>query len=144
MTPLSGRIYPKGVSEAAGVLHKSRCSAQALSLWPLSHLSLWPLSHLSLFFITVPWSSGFEAFPQSRPLHGLSYPWVSGGNTVAALVLCPFPLAKPFLAAPSLGDAYSLGDASSLGDALLSWRRPFSWRHLFFLATPFPLGDASC
>ena len=118
MTLLSSRIYPKGVSEAAGVLHKSGCSAQALSLWPLSHLSLWPLSHLSLFFITVPWLSGFEAFPEPPPPWSF-LPMGIGGQHRGCLGLMPF----------SFGEAF-------LGDAL-SWRRPF-------LATPYP-GDAfSC
>ena len=31
--PLSG-IYPKGVSEAAGVLHESGCPTLVLLLWP--------------------------------------------------------------------------------------------------------------
>jgi len=33
-----------------------------------------------------PGLSGFEAFPWRHSLHGLSYPWVSGSNTVDALL----------------------------------------------------------
>ena len=32
-----------------------------------------------------PGSSGPEAFPRRRSLHGLSYPWISGNYTVIAL-----------------------------------------------------------
>ena len=114
LTPLPGRIYPKGVSGVAGVLHESGCSTLALFLWP------W--SHLSLLFITVPWLSGVWGLPTaSPPPWSLSYPWVSGSNAVVALLLYHFTLASPHL-----GDAL-------LGDAL-SWRR-------FPLAT-LPLGDA--
>jgi len=40
-----------------------------------------PGSHLSLLFITVLRHWGFS---RCRPFHGLSYPWVSGGDTVNA------------------------------------------------------------
>ena len=36
-------------------------------------------------FYHYPGSSGPEAFPRRRSLHGLSYPWVSGNHTVIAL-----------------------------------------------------------
>jgi len=64
-----------------------------------------------------PGLSGFEAFPRRRSLHGLSYPWVSGSNTLIALLLRHFTMATP-----------------ALGD-VLSWRR-------FLLAT-LALGVAS-
>ena len=67
----------------------------------------------SLYY--CPRLSGFEAFPWRRSLHGLSYPWVSGSDTVIALLLCHFTLATPYL-----GDALSLA-MLPLGDAP-SWR----------------------
>ena len=47
----------------------------------------------SLYY--CPGLSGFEAFPRRRSLHGLSYPWVSGSNTVIALLLWHLTLATP-------------------------------------------------
>ena len=96
MTPLLGRIYPKGVSGRQG--HFTR---QVALYWR--------------YF-----------FPRRRPLHGFSYPWVSGSSAGVPLLLCHSTLATPCLATPYLGDAL-------LGDAL-PWRR-------FLLAT-LPLGDA--
>ena len=78
--------------------------------------------------------SGFEAFPRRHFLHGLSYPWVSGSNTVIALLLWHFTLATPYL-----GDACSrrrlILATVPLGDAP-PWRR-------LHLASPH-LGDALC
>ena len=47
----------------------------------------------SLYY--YPGSSGFEAFPRRRSLHGLSCPWVSGSHTVIALPLWNLTLATP-------------------------------------------------
>ena len=72
--PSSISICPRGLLEVAWVLHKSGYSSLILGIWP------W--SHLSLLFITVLryWGPSW-----CRPLHGLSYPWVSGGDTIDAL-----------------------------------------------------------
>ena len=100
--PLKGRIYLGGLPEVAWVLHESGYSLLVLELWPWSHLSL-------LFIIVLR----YWGFSRCRPLHGLSYPWVSGGDTVDALTW-----RHVILATPPLGDASSwrclhLGDASS-------------------------------
>jgi len=103
---LSWVVSVPGVSQRwRGYFHKSGYSSLVLGIWP------W--SHLSLLFITVLryWGPSW-----CRPLHGLSYPWVSGGDTVDALSWWRLILATPYP-----------GDASS-------WRR-------LNLATPTP-GDA--
>ena len=46
---------------------------------------------LSLF----PGYQGSEAFPRRRPLHGLSYLWVSGSGAVVTLLLSHSTLATP-------------------------------------------------
>ena len=62
------------------------------------------------FLLLNPGYPGFGAFPRRRPLHGLSYPWVSGSSAVVTLPLCHSILATPSRATPYLGDAL-LGDA---------------------------------
>ena len=57
------------------------------------------------FLLLNPGYPGFGAFPRRRPLHGLSYPWVSGSSAVVTLPLCCSILATPSWAAPYLGDA---------------------------------------
>jgi len=47
-----------------------------------------------------PGLSGFEALPRCRSLHGLSYPWVSGGDTVIALLCDIWPWRRPSWATP--------------------------------------------
>ena len=77
-----GRIYLGGLPAVAWVLHESG--------YPLLVLEQWPWSHLSLLFITVLRYRGprpprpYRGLLWCRPLHGLSYPWVSGGDTVDA------------------------------------------------------------
>ena len=87
--------------------------------------------------------SGPEAFPWCHSLHGLSYPWVSGSNTVDALLGDALSWQRLGLATSWLGDALSWRRlvlvTPSLGDALF-WQRPlfatpcfsdaFSWRRL--------------
>jgi len=82
--PLMGRIWPRGLPKVAWVLHKSGYSSLVLGIWP------W--SHLSLLFITVLryWGPSWCC-----PLHGLSYPWVSRGDTVDALTWRRLILATP-------------------------------------------------
>jgi len=82
--PLKGRIYAGGLPEVAWVLHESGYSLLVLEPWP------W--SHLSLLFITV---LRYWGFSRCRPLHSLSYPWVSGGDTVDALTWRRLLLAMP-------------------------------------------------
>ena len=72
-------------------------------------------------FYCCPGLSGFEASPWRHSLHGLSYPWVSGSNTVVALLFY-------------LGDTCSRRSlilaTLPLGDAL-PWRRlPLALPHL--------------
>ena len=76
---------------------------------PLLVLELWPWNHLFFLFITVLRHWGLL---RCRPLHGLSYPWVPGGDPVDALTKQRLILAKP-----------TPGDAS-LGDALIRRRFP--------------------
>ena len=79
--------FPK----VAWVLHKSGYSSLVLEMWP------W--SHISLLFITV---LRYWGLTWCCPLHGLSYPWVSGGDSVNALTW-----RRLNLATPHLGDASS-------------------------------------
>jgi len=80
--PLPGRICHRGSPEVAWVLHESDYSMLVLGIWP------W--SYLFLLFITVLryWSPRpprpYRGLLSCRPLHGLSYPWVSGGGTIDA------------------------------------------------------------
>ena len=105
--PLMVRICPRGLPEGAWVLHKSGYSSLVLGIWP------W--SHLSLLFITV---LRYWDLSWCRPLHSLSYPWVSGGDTVDVLSWRRLNLATPNLgngspwrrlplATPTPGDALS-------------------------------------
>jgi len=87
MTPLLGRIYPKGVSGWQG-----HFTSQVALYWRYFRgLEATFLFSLSLF----PSYQGSEAFPRRRPLHGLSYPWVSGSSTVVTLLLRHSTLATP-------------------------------------------------
>jgi len=104
--PLMGCICPRGLPAVSWVLHESG--------YPLPVLELWPWSHISLFFITV---LRYWGLSRCCPLHGLSYPWVSGDDIVDALTW-----RRLILATPTPDDAYT-------------WRR-------LILATPHP-GDAS-
>jgi len=100
--PSHGSYLSQGLPAVAWVLHESG--------YPLLVLELWAWSHLSLLFITV---LRYWGLSRCRPLHGLSYPWVSGGGTVGALTLAtPYfgdtsPWRRLTLAAPHLGDAYA-------------------------------------
>ena len=100
-----GRICPRGLPVVAWVLHE-------LS-YPLLVQELWPWSHLSLLFITVLRHWGLS---RCRPLHGLSYPWVSWGDTVDALTW-----RRLILATPTPDDAFALATPAP-GDAS-SWQR---------------------
>ena len=119
--PSHGSYLSQGLPAVASVLRESG--------YPLLVLELWPWSHLSLLFITV---LRYWGFSRCRPLHGLSYPWVSGGDTIDALTWQRLILATPtlgdasswrrlHLATPHLGDAYTWRSLH-LGDAL-PWRR---------------------
>jgi len=80
--PLPGRVCPRGFPKVAWVLRESGHSLLVLEIWP------W--SHLSLLFITVLRYRGprpphqYRGLLLCRPLHGLPYPWVSGGGTIGA------------------------------------------------------------
>ena len=104
--PFHGSYRPQGFPAVAWALHKSG--------YFLLVLELWPWSHLSLLFITV---LRYWGFSRCHPLHGLSYPWASGGDTVDALTWRCLILATP-----------TLGDASSWRCLHLAtptpWRRP--------------------
>jgi len=115
VTPLLGRIYPKGVSGRQG--HFTR---QVALYWRYFYgLEATFLFSLLLF----PGYPGVGAFPRRLPLHGLSYPWVSGSSVVVILPLRHSILATPSWAAPYLGDAL-------LADAL-PWRRFLLARSVF-------------
>jgi len=94
--PFLGRICPKDSPEVAWVLHELG--------YPL--LELWPWSHLSLLFITALRYRGprpprpYGDLWVCRPLHGLPYLWVSGGDINDASTW-----SRPHLATPTSGDA---------------------------------------
>ena len=99
----------------------------------------------SLHFCSEP--SEPETSSRCCPLHGIPYPWVSGGNTVDILTWLFLYLATPFLgdalvgrrlreATPSRGDAFARRRLS-LGDAFarrcLSWAMPQAVNLLTFV-----------
>jgi len=103
--PSHGSYLSQGLPAVAWVLHESS--------YPLLVLELRPWSHLPLLFITV---MRYWGLSRSRPLHGLSFPWVSGGGTVDALTL----------ATPTPGDASSsrrLTQATPTPSDASPWRR---------------------
>ena len=104
VTFLSSRIYPKGVSGAAGVLHESGC--------PTLVLSLWPWSHLFLLFIAAP------GYRDLRPSHGVAPSTVFPTHGYRGTTLW-----LPCFSTVWSGDAL-VGRRLHLGDAL-PWRRLF-------------------
>jgi len=137
-----GRIYPRGLPEVAWVLHESG--------YPLLVLKLWPWSHPSLLFITVLRYPGprpprpYRGLLWCRPLHGLSYPWVSGGDTVDASTWWRLILVTPQpgdastwrrlnLATPQVGDTYAWRRLNLL-TFLPVWL--WLWLWLWFWSTP--------
>ena len=100
--PSHGSYLSQGLPTVAWVLHESG--------YPLLVLELRTWSHLPLLFITV---LRYWGLSRCRPLHDLSFPWVSGGGTVDALTLAtPTPgdtssWRSLILATPHLGDAYT-------------------------------------
>ena len=113
VTPLLGRTYPKGVSGRQG--HFTR---QVALYWRY----FYGLEATFLFSLLMfPGYPG--AFPRRRPLHGLSYPRVSGSSAVVTL-----PLSHSILATPSWAAPYP--DDVLLGDAL-PWRRFLLARSVF-------------
>jgi len=85
-----GGVHCRVSTPYAWVLHESGLSLRVLGVW------LW--SHLSLLFITLLRYRGprpprpFRGLLPCRPLHGLPYPWVSGGG---APYLWAHPMVPP-------------------------------------------------
>jgi len=104
--------------------HGSYLSQGFLAVARVLHESGYPLLVLELMALKPPFSSlhccseppGPETSSRYYPLHGLSCPWVSGGNTVDVLTWRCLSLATPFL-----GDAFARqrlsGTTPFLGDA---------------------------
>ena len=107
--PLLGRICPRDSPEVAWVLHESGYSLLVLGIWP------W--SHLSSSLITVLWYRGprpprpYRGLLACRPLHGLSYPWVSGDDSIDTRVCRRLSWRCLYLATPKPSNAHT-------------WRRP--------------------